>query len=459
VSELPTGWTAATGLDLFEQVRGVSYDKSAIQAAPATGFVPILRANNISGGRLNRDELVHAPERFVADKQRLRFADFIIASSSGSKSVVGKAAMVSDEFVGSSFGAFCTVARPRSPELAHWLRHYFSTRAYRDYVEEVALGININNLRGKDLEAVSIPLPPLPQQQRIVEKLDALTARTARARADLDRIPALAARYKQSVLAKAFSGELTANWPSSETTAKATWNSTTVGALAWDVRYGTAAKCTYSPSDTPVLRIPNIAQGLIDTTELKHAVFSAKDIEKLSLETGDLLVIRSNGSLGLVGRTAVVTSEVAGFLFAGYLIRIRLDLTKANPEFLHLAFQEPNTRVLIESFAKSTSGVNNINSEQLKGLSVPLPPLEEQDEIVRQVRKAFHQIDRMVTEATTSRRLLDRLEPAILAKAFRGDLLPQDPSDEPASVLLDRIRAERANAPKASRGRRKASAA
>lgn len=87
---------------------------------------------------------------------------------------------------------------------------------------------------------------------------------------------------------------------------------------------------------------------------------------------------------------------------------------------------------------------------------IPTAPLKEQKEIVRRIDRTFAEIDRMVSEATTARRLLDRLDQAVLAKAFRGELVPQDPADEPASVLLDRIRAERAAAPKARRGRKPA---
>lgn len=319
----------------------------------------------------------------------------------------------------------------------------------------------IPGLSREDAYSLDVPVPPLAEQRRIVEKLDALTARTTRARADLNRISALAARYKQAVLARAFSGELTTEWRKSCPVEPATWRQISVGDLAQDVRYGTAAKCNFSPSETPVLRIPNIAKGRIDTTDLKHATFDDRERAKLALEVGDVLVIRSNGSVSLVGRAAVVTPEVAGFLYAGYLIRLRLDLGKVKPDYLQLAFEESSTRAVIESFAKSTSGVNNINSEQLKGLAIPLPSLAEQSEIVRRVGKAFAKIDRLTADAATAGRLLDRLDQAVLAKAFRGELIPQDPTDEPASVLLDKIKAERGaedRKPK-SRGGRKSKGA
>jgi type I restriction enzyme S subunit len=95
-----------------------------------------------------------------------------------------------------------------------------------------------------------------------------------------------------------------------------------------------------------------------------------------------------------------------------------------------------------------------VNSQQLQALSVPLPPISVQERAVAAIHSTFARADRLEAEAARARALIDRLESAILANAFRGELVPQDPNDEPASVLLDRIRAERAAAPKAKRGRR-----
>jgi type I restriction enzyme S subunit len=318
-------------------------------------------------------------------------------------------------------------------------------------------GVNIAHIGKDGLARFPFPVPPLAEQRRIVAKLDALTARTASARAELDRVPLLAARYKQALLAAAFRGDLTADWRSSSGVPEASqWPRTSIGELALDIRYGTAAKCDYEPKATPVLRIPNVAGGRIDATDIKFASFEPREIARLALQDGDLLLIRSNGSVDLVGRTAVVKADVVGYLFAGYLIRLRMDRERVDPDFIHLAFEEPTIRSTIQGLAKSTSGVNNINSEQLRGLVIPVPSLREQQEIVRRIEGAFAEIDRLAAEAAAGRRLLDRLDQSILAKAFRGDLVPQDPADEPASVLLARIRAERGDAKTSSnrRGRK-----
>jgi type I restriction enzyme, S subunit len=268
------------------------------------------------------------------------------------------------------------------------------------------------------MEDRDISLPSLPEQQQITSKLERLLQRSKTAGEELSRIPRLVERYKQAVLAAAFRGHLTAEWR----TADAEWSETTLGDLCIDVRYGTAAKCHYEPRDTPVLRIPNVVDGRINTDDLKYSQFNDKEIEKLALRSGDLLIIRSNGSLSLVGRTALATEKVSGYLYAGYLIRLRLDSGRVDPKFVQLAFEEPAIRQTIERLARSTSGVNNINSEQLKGLRLPLPPLQEQYEIVRRIETAFAQIDRTAAETARAHLLLDRLDQAALAKAFQGRL-------------------------------------
>jgi type I restriction enzyme S subunit len=145
-------------------------------------------------------------------------------------------------------------------------------------------------------------------------------------------------------------------------------------------------------------------------------------------------------------------------LFAGYLIRLRLDANLVIPEYAQLYLQATTVRELVERLAKSTSGVNNINSTQLQHLPFLRPSIDEQRAIVRVIGLAFSWIDRLASETTSARKLIDHLDQAILAKAFRGELVPQARNDEPASVLLERIKVDRrANAQPSPRGRARVS--
>ncbi len=315
-----------------------------------------------------------------------------------------------------------------------FLKYWLNSPVTLDAMVGRMSGSAIRRLTLTAIGAQEIAIPPLAEQRRIVAKLDALVARSKHVRADLDRITALVARAKQAILEKALGEDqsLGAGWTRSE-----------LGALLDDIRYGTAKKCDYGAGAIGVLRIPNVQRGEITLDDLKHADFEESELKKLSLHKGDMLVIRSNGSVDLVGRCAVVPSTAVGLAFAGYLIRLRPKPEQLDSRFLSHLFASPAIRRQIALEAKSTSGVHNINSEQIKSLEVSLPPLEEQAEIVRRIEAAFGKIDRMAAETASASKLLNRLDLALLAKAFRGELVPQDPNDEPAVKVLERIKAAR----------------
>lgn len=219
---------------------------------------------------------------------------------------------------------------------------------------------------------------------------------------------------------------------------------TNIGSLTNNIRYGTSKKCSYDDGATGVLRIPNIGEGNIDPADMKYADFDEIEKEKLILREGDLLVIRSNGSVELVGKAALVTKSDVEYIFAGYLIRVRFDdLSKVVPKYILYCLQSPALREVIEINARSTSGINNINSKELAALEVMLPQLDEQKEIVRRVESLFAMADTVEKQYQNAKQQVDRLTQSILAKAFKGELVPQDPNDEPASELLKRIQAER----------------
>lgn len=426
---LPQGWDRAPIGDLCDLINGKAFKPSDWSQAG----LPIIRIQN-----LNKPDAEYnfcdfeVDEKFIVENGELLFA------WSGTP--------------GTSFGAHVWTG-PKAVLNQHIFRVRFDEEAIdRDFFKR-AINSTLGELIGKahggvglahvtkgKFEETAVPFPPYAEQRRIVGKLDALTARLARARAQLDRVPVLAKRLGALALDDAFALDERGTVPMRE--------------LLEDVRYGTSQKCDYDGGDSPVLRIPNVQAGRIDLSDLKSSTFTAKELAKLALQAGDVLVIRSNGSLDLVGKSAVVENNAVGMLYAGYLIRLRPMPGNVVPRFLHHFLSSPAARTALTRAARSTSGVNNVNAQQLQALAVPVRSVEEQQEIVHAIDDAFARVDRMEAEAARARALIDRLEAAILDRAFCGDLVPQDPNDEPASVLLDRIRAQRAAAPKAKRGRR-----
>lgn len=441
MSGLPEGWAETT----IEQIADFNPKHDpAVGPDEYVSFVPMPAVCEFDG------EIVGAEVRTYSEVSRgythFRNGDVLFAKITPCMEN-GKAAIARSLTNGIGCGSTeFHIIRPSEAIDSNFLWRFLRQRSFRVDAESVMTGaVGQRRVPTNFLKARPFHLPPLPEQRRIVAKLEVLDASRKRARADLDLIPALVARAKQAILAKAFRQD--GSEPGG-------WSKTALGDLMDDVRYGTAKKCDYGAGVTGVLRIPNVQKGAIDLSDLKHADFEPSELEKLALRKGDVLVIRSNGSVDLVGRCAVVTSVAAGLAFAGYLIRLRPKKGLLDPEFLGHFFATPETRRHLAYAAKSTSGVHNVNSEQLKALQVPVLPLTEQYEIVRRIESAFAKIDRIAAEAASASKLLDRLDQALLARAFRGELVPQDPTDEPAEKLLERIAAARpAGRPK--RGRRK----
>ncbi|MBI5382975.1 MAG: restriction endonuclease subunit S [Opitutae bacterium] len=171
---IPASWKWQRGSDVFDVIRGVSYKKTDASDFPIAGSFPLLRANNIGKG-INFDELVYVPRDNIRDEQFVRLGDILIAMSSGSKKLVGKAAPVVTEFKG-AFGAFCGVIRNKSAIPDDVLARYFQTPQYSSWVTAAGRGIGINNLGKSNLDSLPIPTPPLAEQKRIVAKVDELMA-------------------------------------------------------------------------------------------------------------------------------------------------------------------------------------------------------------------------------------------------------------------------------------------
>ena len=209
--DLPAGWAIAQLDALGARYRGVSYARGDASPNARKGYIPILRANNIAGDKLVFEELVFVPPTCVSAVQYIQNGDVLIAMSSGSKSVVGKTAQALENWEG-AFGAFCGVLRPSSALCARYLGLYLRTQYYRHKISELAAGTNINNLKAEHFSEIEVPIAPLAEQKRIVAKAEKLLEKVDASRARLEKVSALLKRFRQSVLAAACSGRLTADW-------------------------------------------------------------------------------------------------------------------------------------------------------------------------------------------------------------------------------------------------------
>ncbi len=266
------------------------------------------------------------------------------------------------------------------------------------------------NISQTILKNLPIPLPPLPTQHQIVSRIESLFAELDKAVEHLRTAQQQLKTYRQAVLN---------HWLNND---DGKWEMVKLGEVIEKPTYGTSKKCDYDIVGTGVLRIPNIGNGYIIDDDLKFAVFSDEEKEKYALKEGDLLTIRSNGSVDLVGKCALISSKEEKYLFAGYLIRLRPFPEKVNSKFLTLTLESHNLRIQIEDKAKSTSGVNNINSVELQNLIIPLPPLAEQQHIVVEIESRLSQAEAAEASIAEALQKTEALRQSILKKAFSGEL-------------------------------------
>ncbi|HCB0964842.1 restriction endonuclease subunit S [Klebsiella quasipneumoniae] len=338
----------------------------------------------------------------------------------------------------------CAVGTPIEGITSSIFLYYFLLNEKNAFIKKGKGGAQ-PNISQAVLKEHPLCLPPYAEQKIIAEKLDTLLAQVDNTKARLEQIPQILKRFRQAALAAVVNGK-SVNTNIDENTL------TTLGNIAKNIKYGTSKKCSETQGSTAVLRIPNIGPGYIINSDLKYADFDQKELVTLTLKEGDLLLIRSNGSVDLVGKVAVISENDTEYLYAGYLIRVRLDKERAAPKYISYCLQSPQLRQVIENIARSTSGVNNINSKELASLEIPLPPLPEQHEIVRRVEQLFAWADTIEKQVNNALNRVNSLTQSILAKAFRGELTAQWRAENPdlisgensAAALLEKIKAERA---------------
>jgi len=433
VSELPDGWLLTTIGEVADAESGSGFPKH--MQGKTSGDYPFAKVSDISRAVAQANSDLYTAANYVdeADLKRLRAKPVPTGSIAFAK--IGEAlrlnrrAKVCKPLI---LDNNCMALVPRPGALvSSYLYRFMTTVDLSPY----AVATAVPSVRKGDVEGIELPLPPLPEQRRIVEKLDALTARTAHARADLDRIPALAARYKQAVLAQLFNPD---------------------GLHAHAVPFFSVLDIKGGSQPPKSTFISQAAPGYIRLLQIRDfgtddkAVFIRDETRWPKCTSDDIMVGRYGASVG-----KVLTGKEGAYNVA--LVKMIFDRKAIDRDFLFLWLQSSTFQDVLSSVSRSAQ--DGFNKGDLEAITFPMMPLVEQKVLAMQATASLADIDRMVTEAAASRRLLDRLDQAILAKAFRGELVPQDPSDEPASALLDRIRAERANAPKATRGRRKATAA
>lgn len=445
--ELPTSWLEPAISDVAEVNPRKDVDLSP---SDLVSFVPMSAVDEVSGTILSPVDRPYA--EVSKGFTHFRDDDVIFAkitpSMENGKSAVARSltngtGMGSTEFhVFRSYGAI-------EPE---FLWRFVRQKSFRENAQAVMSGaVGQQRVPADYLKDHLIPLPPLPEQRRIVAKVEGLTARTARARKDLDRIPTLIARYKQRLLALAFSGELPALNPARQ---KAEFCA--IGDIV-DISSGYGFpkdRQGKTEGDYPFAKVSDISRAVSKnggalTTAVNYVdQADLKTLKAKPIAAGSIVFAKIGEALKL-NRRAITTVPL---ILDNNCMALTPDSSKVLSAYL-LRFMET---VDLGPLSVATA-VPSVRRGDVASLQILLPSLVEQAEIVRRIESAFGWLHRMAADHAAAARLLPKLDAAILAKAFRGALVPQAPTDELASVLLERVKSEReaeGKKPKSARGRK-----
>ena len=453
MTELPSGWVNTR----LRQVCAINprVNKNSIDSASVVSFVP-MSAVEAETGKIDVSET-----RMFGDVRKgyrpFRAGDVLFAKITPCMEN-GKIGIVPDLVSEYGFGSTeFHVLRPAHGVDPRFICHAVSNRAFRSRAEHNMTGaVGQKRVPAAIVEEHEVAIPPTEEQRRIADRIDLLFDEIDQGVQSLRNARATIRLYRQSLLKSAFEGHLTADWRAQNVDKPEYpdgWpvrvNSNPMPRPSVEVRALLDAPLVNGRSvkekrgGFPVLRLTAFKRGEIDLGESKEGNWSEADAEPFLVRQGDIFISRGNGSKKLVGIGGLVQHEPTPVAFPDTMIRVRLDRSAVRPEYFVLAWNSWTVRRQIEVAARTTAGIYKINQRQIRDFVLPLPSLAEQSEIVRILEVRLKSVDTLEEEIDANLARADALRQSILKKAFSGELVPQDHEDEPAHVLLARIRASR----------------
>ncbi len=460
--------------------------------------IPFIRVENLADGYIDGSSVTMFIDEAADEtlkRSRLCSGDVLISIAG----TIGRIALVRDGNVPANINQALAIIRGTDRVLTPlFLMHFLRSSAAHQRALKDARGGAMNNISLGDVARLDVPIPPKPEQWRIVAEIEKQITRLEAGVGALKRVQANLKRYRAAVLKAAVEGRLVPTEaelarregrsyePASELlarlgvvtqpllavsggaqagvpvppTARAKkliapgttdspklpegWTWATFSQLIWYLRSGTSETASREVTEFPVLRSSAVRPGKIDFDDVNFLSEEQSTKRENYVRKGDLLITRLSGSVEYVGVCAFVATtptkplQYPDRLFCGNIVH------GIDAQFVVHCFQHKPIREVLERAAKSTAGHQRISMSDLRLLSFPLPPYFEQRRIVAEVERRLSVIDELEMQVEANLKRAERLREAILKRAFEGKLVPQDPRDEPASMLLERIKDARA---------------
>lgn len=476
MTKLPIGWAATTLGDLIDGFQAGRNLQAQGRPASDAEF-GVLKISAVSWGRFAPTEnKALLPHDKPMPHERVKSGDLLI-SRANTTELVGAPVLVDGDHPNLMLPDKILRVLYRNEAVdRRYLLHALRAEPARLHIEAEATGTShsMRNLSQPKMREIPIPLAPRAEQERIASKLDALLAHVDACRVRLELVPGILKRFRLATLSAAVRGELTRSWRDgrsnggaapeltpdlselqSDTAPEeaaiqewlsslpASWvveRASQVVELGADIVYGIVQPGPKLNSGVPYVRGMDIVDGRIQVDQLlRTSPQIARRYARAAIQGGDVL-------LGIIRATkvAVVPDSLNGANITQGTARFRPS-SRVLTHYLAVVLEAPETQRWLHSHYRGID-MPGLNLADVRRVPIPLPTVDEQAEIVRRVESLVGLADAIEARYTVARAKVDRLTPALLAKAFRGELAPQDPNDEPASALLGRLRNPAAHA-------------
>ena len=440
--------------------------------------IPVIEMRNIKG-----DKFINKFRRFITEKKIKEierstvYPKDLIISKTGSLGYIAVVPKSVKKAIITS--RLAKISINRNAVNGKYLTLFLIYIRNTGYWEKIAKGTTMKILNIKHLADTKIPLPPLNEQNRIVEKIEELFSELDKAKEELQKVREQLKIYRQSVLKAAFEGKLTEDWRKNHNNyfhelkdlfskiakevfanngkksnmrknnnfveetkyfspipKKWTWVKTRN--ISYDIQYGYTKSASKNPTGCKFLRITDIQNNEVAWEEVPYCNINNKDKKKYLLKEGDILFARTGAT---VGKSYLIKRDSPESIFASYLIRLKLSLF-VNKLYVYYFFKSPLYWKQIKAGQVGT-GQPNFNGTKLGNLLIPVCIIKEQEQIVQEIESRLSVCDKIEESVESGLIKIEHLRQSILKKAFEGKLVPQDPDDLPAEELLKQIKIEK----------------
>jgi type I restriction enzyme S subunit len=391
--------------------RGVSFKKNNSYSSISNDSIPIIRANNIIDNCFDFNDLIYVPISLVDKEQRIYKDDIVITMSSGSKTHVGKIALATKDLdVG--YGAFLGKLKPFGI-FSKYLAYLLQSNLFRNYIERVCKGTNINNIKQSHILDFDFSCPLFSEQERIVAKIEELFSELDSAVSELKNVKEKLQIYRQAVLSAAFSN--------ADDKSMVTLDS--ISEISSGITKGRdlSKEATENVIELPYLRVANVQNGYLDLSEIKTIQLKVSEKEKYLLQFEDVLYTEG-GDRDKLGRGTLWRNEIKDCVHQNHIFKARINREKALPLYVSLWSMSSFARNYFYNKGKQSVNLASINKTVLSKLPIYLPNINEQSRIVQDIEAKLSYCDNIEKTIDPILSKAAALRQSILKQAFEGKL-------------------------------------